>query len=100
MHEKHEQKHVLFVPFVFFVDNAFGRFNIVNHLSKSLFAKGGSGTTPLRCIALNVAPLRESRNPCHWHDQTVWRGRKKKVSRNGATTQRKKIRSQNATSDF
>jgi hypothetical protein len=23
MHEKHEHKHVLFVPFVFFVDNAF-----------------------------------------------------------------------------
>jgi hypothetical protein len=32
MHEKHEHKHVLFVPFVFFVDHAFGRFITVNHL--------------------------------------------------------------------
>ncbi len=32
MHEKHEQKNVLFVPFVCFVDNAFGSFIIVNHL--------------------------------------------------------------------
>ena len=27
------KKHVLFVPFVCFVDNAFGRFIIVDHLS-------------------------------------------------------------------
>jgi len=32
MHEKHEQKHVLFVPFVFFVDDSFGGFIIGNHL--------------------------------------------------------------------
>jgi hypothetical protein len=32
IHEKQEDKHVFFVPFVFFVENAFGRFILVNPL--------------------------------------------------------------------
>jgi len=47
-----------------------------------------------RCIALNVASLRRCVSQkifAQQHGQTAWRGSKKKVSRNGATTQRKRL---------